>query len=45
MDNAGVLQLGIVLHVPNDAADRGDVRELGERVKVLMDSASALVYG
>ena len=45
MDGDGNVQLSAIIHVPNDAIDRGTTRDLATRMKSLMESASALANG
>jgi hypothetical protein len=45
MDRNGNVELSALIHVPNDAIERGTTPELARRIKSLMETAAALVNG
>ena len=45
MDRNGNVELSALIHVPNDAIERGTTQDLARRIKSLMETAAALANG
>ena len=45
MDRNGEVELSALIHVPNDAIERGTTQELARRIKSLIETAAALANG